>query len=646
LVTVALLKSQYDSRQDHVEMFQPFLLDTISALSRDDFTVEDLQQQFGVRHGLCLPTPALQILLTRAKRRGQVRREGGRFFRIATAIPESDVRRKRIAVDQEHALLATRLRDFAKKHLREIGTDEEAIALLLAFLEENQIAFLLDDPGAFELSPPPALPSKDAIIVARFLREVCLRDPALYGYLERMLEGFVLQNALLLKDIGAASAQFRDLTMFFDTVFMFSALGLCGSEAQRAALESIELCKTVGIRLGVFEITVDEMKRVLAVYEQKLGSSDGIRSLFPGNLTTYFVGRHYAPSDIKQVVSLLDRNIRELGFFIKRIPKHDPRYTLDEKKLAEKIAGPFDGPESPRVAHDVDCIAAVLTLRGDQASDNWERGKIGFATTTGKLVRNVEHWYRSEGGKSVPPAIHVLTLSSLAWLKRPAAAPSLKMHELVAMCSAVIRPPRKLWDAFIRHLRQLEEKGTLTTEESVAVVANELTQTLLIGIEEEHDEEQDVDATTLSEVVDRVKTDIRKDADARVSAVEASASQRVSHAETRVGQLEEAHRQTLLHVQGQASRRATLFANIAFVLMFAILVVGTTFGIVKGISPQQFLERIVAWTTLGLVTVFGVYRATAGGNLLQMRMSLRDYLYRRLLRRWLPSSTAQSELGP
>ena len=50
----------------------------------------------------------------------------------------------------------------------------------------------------------------------------------------QMLEGFLLQNALLLKDISASHRKFRGLRVFFDSALVFACLGYHGAPAQVA----------------------------------------------------------------------------------------------------------------------------------------------------------------------------------------------------------------------------------------------------------------------------------------------------------------------------------------------------------------------------------------------------------------------------
>ncbi len=628
LVTVALLKSNYDARRDHVEMFQPFLLDTLSSLQADDFTVELLQDRFRERHGLTIPMSALSTLLNRAKKHGHVRRDGGRYFRIPGAIPDLQLPRRRAEIDREHNALAESLRKYAASKQRIIASDAEALALLLAFLEENQIAFLLDDPNTLELVSPPSLPERDASIVARFVTDSCLRDPDLAKYVERMLEGFVLQNALLLRDIGSISGTFRDLTAFFDTPFLFGALGLDGPVIQRSAVESVNLFKTTQIRIAVLENTIDEMRSVLAAYERHLGSSEGIRSLFPGPLTSHFLSSKYGPADVRQAAAMLERNLRDLGLAIWRMPRHDRRYTWDEEDLAKRIS--HSDPSEPRVVHDVNCIAAVLTLRTGHTANSWDHAKYVFATTTGLLVGNAVRWYKAQHGTGVAPLLHVATLSDLAWLKKPAAAPLLKVHELVAMCSAALRPRRDLWAAFIRHLRLLEERGTLNSDESVAIVADQLTQTLLLDLEEERPEDSDVDAVTLSEIVERVRASQKETADRQVAAAQAVA-----------GATEEMHRQWQLHLLGRLGWMSTVLSDVAFFSMAVVLVAGATLGLVHWPGAGASVAvKVGVRGTLALVAVFATGRAIWGGNLQQLRLAIRELVRRRLTQWFTPNGIA------
>ena len=105
-----------------------------------------------------------------------------------------------------------------------------------------------------------------------------------------------------------------------------------------------------------------------------------------------------------------------------------------------------------------------------------------------------------QGETGIPPIVHQYALSSIAWSKKPRAAYGIKMHELAALCRSALRPSRETWDKFIVNLEELCDSGEVTSDESVAVVASELTEPLLVRVEDSGEP----DADTIREAIDRV----------------------------------------------------------------------------------------------------------------------------------------------
>jgi hypothetical protein len=112
--------------------------------------------------------------------------------------------------------------------------------------------------------------------------------------------------------------------------------------------------------------------------------------------------------------------------------------------------------------------------------------------------------------------IHQIRLTNFAWLKKPASASQLKVHELIALCSAALRPRRETWDRFIRHLQALRDSGAVNSDEAAAVLASGFTDRWLSDIEEQ----DDVEADTLTEVVERVKDTYREQISAQLESAD------------------------------------------------------------------------------------------------------------------------------
>ncbi len=203
--------------------------------------------------------------------------------------------------------------------------------------------------------------------------------------------------------------------------------------------------------------------------------------------------------------------------------------------------------------HDVDAVSAILTLRSGRRPSSLDDAWAVFATTSSSVVRTVVEWYRESGEGGISPVVHCLALSNIAWLKKPASAARRKLHELVALCAAALRPSRKVWDSFGRQLRELQQAGQMSSDEYVATVVSELTEARLVEL----DEDAEVEAETVLEVVERVKASYAEEAARAVAAAESAAGrhrEEKAAAEAKAQVYAEEKRQLELRIRGRAGK--------------------------------------------------------------------------------------------
>ena len=86
---------------------------------------------------------------------------------------------------------------------------------------------------------------------------------------------------------------------------------------------------------------------------------------------------------------------------------------------------------------------------------------------------------------------------------------------------AALRPPRGTWDLFVDQLKRLHDSGELSSDEVTAIVASAFTDRALSN----EVLEDDVDASSISEVVERVNAAHRDEADTRVAQAELAAEE-------------------------------------------------------------------------------------------------------------------------
>lgn len=605
-------------------MFEPFVLDALASEPVDGLAALDVQTRVLSRHQLRLPISTVQTLLGRATKRGYLRRDGGRYFETGRRPDVGDLQESRRLVEVRQGRLADALAEACSADNVSLSTREEALSLIFDFLASHHVRLALegvtDDEG-----PPgvvvadPEVPQRRERSTARFLRDTVVMGGELAGVVQEMLEGFVLQNALLLKDISTATRPFKGLRVFFDSGLLFGALGYQGQPTEVAARELLAVLRDNGATTEVFEPTIQEMRRILAVYEDRIGTSKGRGQLYPTDLTRYFVTGHYTPSDIRSVSSMLESNVRGLGFMIRTLPAHETALTLDERRLGELLAASPGGENVPRVVHDIDCVAAVLTLRKGRTAESLDEAGVVFATLSSMTLRSVTNWYaEQEDGRVMPPIVHYIHLSNLAWLKRPASASTLKTHELVALCTAALRPSREVWEAFLRHLRRLESSNELSSDEATAIIASNLTDRVLA----DEEIEEDADAATLSEVVDRVKAAYRAEADSERESIQAVADQR----EAEVLQLR-------LSVDSRSRALATWASWGVTGLLALSLVAGSVLTLIQwgDSTGPSGLAIFLALIPLVLLGLFGVLW---GFNLSSWRRRVENFLAKRI-RIWI-----------
>ncbi len=225
-------------------------------------------------------------------------------------------------------------------------------------------------------------------------------------------------------------------------------------------------------------------------------------------------------------------------------------------------------------------------MRKGEQFDSWDDARAVFATPTGLVVRNVLRWFEDcEREKGLPPIVHTIALSSIAWLKNPSAATALKLHELVALCAVALKPPPAIWRAFLRHLDDMERTGRVASDEVIAILAAPMTERLLSDIPAE-----EIDSESVTEIVERVKATYRTKAEEMVREADSRA---ISEVEQR--------RSLELRIGG----RVRAIANVAAWVIFVAAILVTTYVFVFGL-PRVFGGGGLTSVVMGSVWVGGL----------------------------------------
>ena len=620
-------------------MFQPFVEDAIRSAVSDEIELSAIQSLVHETTGLAIPTGIVKSLLNRAAKKKLLRRRGGRYFRSESCKRDTDLRDKIKDLERAHQGLATDLRDFAVKRGEHLGTDDDALAVLTKFLDVNHLGIVLGqtpETGIWEAG------SQLDRIVAAFVTKVVEENGPSYAVLEGVLQGLIVQNALLLRDIPTTRRHLDGLAVYLDSGIVLRALGYAGQVEQQVAVESLNLIRAAGARLNTFGGTVNEVESILRVYENRLGSQAGVRSLYATPLTYHFLTSKATPADIRQEIALLKKSLAKLGIRIRDFPQHITKYTEDEQALADVLKDTSKARESDeaRVWHDVDAIAGVLTLRAGARSNRVRNAKYVFASGSTRTVANAARWYRETYPTGVAPIVHFRSVTNTAWMVKPAGASSVPMHELVAVCQALLRPSTEVWSRFVSGLSDLVSSGDVSDDESVAVLASEFTHVSLGDIESD----ADVEASTIHEIVERVRaeqaTELRS---------ELKDERRKRKESERVAAASAAHTTTIItSVEARVVRLSRLGAGIVYSLLCGVLVLGAIWTLPTEWSDLARVSEV--WTLVWWVCVVGFLCCSLAAlftrrfQFLNVFELLKGWFERRLRQFWLSDLEVRKRL--
>ena len=519
LVTLAYLKARMDHGEDHLGIFMPLVLDVLPRVSNRHFTSVEVRSAIENIHGVKMPETIVATLLRRVTRLGLLKRKHGRFLGGTRPLPRSNIAGQKAQLAQSQERFAKAFIDHAKSRGVLVDSVDSALQLTLAFIGEQQISLLLEN-SDHQLKSSSIDPA-EYTLMAEFIHDVAPSDPASNAVLRTIMQGLVLYHAAFLPDLASIERKFANLDVVFDSVLVRQALGFEGTSAETLMKETIALLLANGVRCIMFDKSVHEIQRILSVYQERLVSHTGRLSLKQNPMTRHFVTRAYSASDIQEISALIETRISEAGVRIVSAPIHRKEFTRNELRLAQRLADPQTGDlAEPRVLHDVDCVAGVLTLRRGFRTDSIEDARCVFATTSPLVIQNVRKWWEiDERETGVCPVVNIVALANLAWLKKPSISGDLQLDELVALCAVAMRPSEKTWERFLRHLDKLHTAQRLSEDEVDAIVASSLADQSLRDLELVQGRQEEFDSGTLDEVIERVESDARGKFDSHIRKV-------------------------------------------------------------------------------------------------------------------------------
>ncbi|MFT6835448.1 MAG: hypothetical protein ACJA0H_001488, partial [Francisellaceae bacterium] len=467
LLQLALLESlKANEVSDEIDLFLPFIAVTLSNLGRLEVSPELLQEELGKSFGFKPPISAIQVFITRAKKRGLLHRENHVFIPNIEVVDKwkNGYHEKKEDITVSLEILRRDFIDFAKtKFDKELSVDECDV-LIEEFINKN-ISSVTDNKHYEKNELREKIKNTDHV-TASFISHIHKNKTASLEHFSRLVKGMLLANYLCFADKVGQKKNYKSLTVYLDTPIIVGLLGFSGYQKQNSLKEFISLLTNVGVKIHVFDKTIDETERLLGAWKHDLERKNYKRF----NTKTLELLR-YLECDAARLhteIKLLTSSLEKLGIKVKLGFKEKKQYQCDEVALEKAISHNFK--ESKNLDHDTICISRIYNMREGNLINDLNKTFSVFVTPNNGLVNLANKFFQDDIPKKyIPLIVSEQWMTTMFWLKSPDLFGSLPMDQLVSSAYGLLFTDDKFWTSFVKKIEHLERSGKITEDDLIQV---------------------------------------------------------------------------------------------------------------------------------------------------------------------------------
>ena len=512
LTSLAILKVNWDRGQDYIDNFVPFIAQSLIQYPQDEISLPELQQKVYVDFGLSIPQGPLKTILKRASRRGFVERSHDIYKRNNKKCKELNFGKTQQAVLRKHNNLIIKLVDFLEARYNLQWSNEQAEEALREYLSSHTLSALrIGTEKTNQNEVNRTVKREKDFLIASFVEHLNENDSEGFDYLETILKGSMLVDAVYFPQIGNIARSFKNLSVFLDTNFILRALGCAGKIRESACLELLELLYKLGADLRCFNHTITELRGILNAACRCLKSRQATGAF---ETFEHFLRQGYTPSDVDLITAKLPKCLDSLRIKQVDTPSHEEKLTVNEAKLETILKEEIQYRRDEALQRDINSATAIYRLRGGQSYYDIDMCKAIFVTTNANLAKIIVEFFRSGADNVAPIFIPDDVFATYAWLKQPQIAPDLPRKRLIADCYAALNPSDELWSKYTDEIERLYKSNAVSVEDYNILRYSSVAQNELMEVT--HGAAAAFAEGTIHEVLEKAKTAIRSDLVAEV----------------------------------------------------------------------------------------------------------------------------------
>ena len=593
-----MLKVHVDQGQDYLVYLRPFILQVLVAHTPDRVTDAIVRDLIRADFGLEIPARAVQLVLKRLSRQCPLKKVDG-VYRITGKLPDPRIGTEKAKAIRHINAVVAGLGEFSKGTAKPIGSPDEAVTAICAFLTQFNIPCLRAYLRGTAIPTIAGQQHPQIILVSKYVLALQNTDPECFESFLVVVKGHMLANALLCPDLQHAPQSYKGVTFYLDTPLLVRQLGLEGEPKQAAVNSLVELLLNLGATVATFSHLRDELERVITGAAQHIESAAG-----RGDIVMEARRRGTTRSDLLVLTGQIDDKLKDARIDVLSTPQYNEDFQIDETAFEKALGDERVLYLNPRAKeHDVNSIRSIYVLRASISPTIVERSKATFVTSNAGFSRAAfQYGQEYEASRDVSSVITDFSLANMAWLKAPLGAPAVPMTELLAVSYAALQPSVELFEKYLSEIDKLEQQGEITARDHQLLRSSQLAQTELMNLT--LGEEDALTEQTVTETLRRVTEEIKKEESNRYR-MEREAHQKTQKQLAEQRTIKERVQERLYW---RCQRRATVCAWCASTIIGVLL----TGGLAAGVGLRSN-DSIVGWL---LVAASGVLILLTLGNLI------------------------------
>ena len=598
LTSLAMLKVHVDRGQDYLDYLRPFILQVLITHMPDQVTGAIVRDLIRSDFGLEIPDRAVQVVLKRLSRQYPLKKEHG-VYRITGELPDPSIGAKKADAIRHINAVISGLDEFSRGTAKPIGSHDEAVTAICAFLTQFNIPCLRAYLRGTAIPTIEGQYDPQIVLVSKYVLALQNTDPERFESFLVIVKGHMLANALLCPDLGNAPRSYRGVTFYLDTPLLVRQLGLEGEPKQAAVNSLVGLLLRLGATVATFSHSRDELDRVIAGAAQHIESPSG-----HGAIVMDARRRGTTRSDLLVLAGQIDNKLKDAGIDVLSTPPYIEDFQIDETAFEKALHDEDVLYSNPRAKeYDINSVRSIYVLRAHTSPTIVEQSKAALVTSNAGFSRAAfQYGQRYEASRDVSSVITDFSLANMAWLKAPIGAPAVPMTELLAFSYAALQPSKELFEKYLSEIEKLEMRGKITARDHQLLRSSQLAQAELMNLT--LGEEDALTEQTVTETLRLVTEEIKKEESEKYR------MERAAHRETQEQLAEQRSTKKLVQerLYWRCRRRATVCAWCASTIIVVLLTGGLAAG--AGLRSN---DPIVGWL---LVAASGVLMLLTLGNLI------------------------------